>query len=70
MMYYYEIVEGVKVFRVIELDNVDKLDAVNHQAWLKTLIKEAGSEAASAVLCLVQFSRDIVCAILGLRIER
>lgn len=54
MMYYYEIVEGVKVFRVIELDNVDKLDAVNHQAWLKTLIKEAGSEAASAVLCLVQ----------------
>lgn len=61
-MYYYEIVDGVKVLRVMELDNVDKLDAVNHQAWLKTLIKKANSEAASAVLCLVQF-------ILGLKMK-
>lgn len=53
MMYYYEIVEGVKVLRVLELENIDKLSAVNHQAWLKSQIKEAGSEAVSAVLCLV-----------------
>lgn len=54
-MYYYEIVDGVKILRTIELENIDKLSAVNHQAWLKTQIKEAGSEAVSAVLCLVQF---------------
>lgn len=52
-MYYYEIVDGVKVLRAIELENVDKLNAVNHQGWLKAQIKEAGSEAVSAVLCLV-----------------
>lgn len=53
MMYYYEIVDGVKVLRTLELENIDKLSAVNHQVWLKTQIKEAGSEAVSAVLCLV-----------------
>lgn len=54
MMYYYEIVDGVKAFRALELENIDKLSAVNHQVWLKAQIKEAGSEAVSAVLCLVQ----------------
>lgn len=52
-MYFYEIVDGVKVLRAIELDNIDKLSAVNRQAWLKAEIKKAGYEAASAVLCLV-----------------
>lgn len=52
-MYYYEIQDGVKVLRKVELENIDKISAVKHQAWLKTQIKEQGGEAVSAVLCLV-----------------
>lgn len=53
MLYFYEIVDNKKVLQKLELTNLDKLSAINHQAWLKKEIRNNGSEPVSAILALV-----------------
>lgn len=53
MLYFYEMIDNKKVLRKLELINIDKISAVNHQAWLKKEIRNDGSEPVSAILALV-----------------
>ena len=54
MLYFYEMDNGKRILRKLELNNLDKLSAVNHQKWLKKEIQKDGVEPVSVVLALVK----------------